>query len=47
MLKFISLKTKIIHEGFLRRAPETMSPLGVIKPKVMKDDKGREGGHKF
>ena len=29
------------------RAPETMSPLGVIKPKVMKDDKGREGGHKF
>jgi hypothetical protein len=24
-----------------------MSPLGVIKPKAMKNDKGREGGHKF
>ena len=33
-------------EGGLR-APETMSPLGVIKPKAMKNDKGREGGHKF
>jgi hypothetical protein len=49
MLKFISLKTKIIYEGFLRRgkgglrAPETMSPSGVIKPKAMKNDKGREG----
>ena len=29
------------------RAPETMSPLGVIKPKAMKNDKGSEGGHKF
>ena len=24
-----------------------MSPLGVIKPKAMKNDKGREGGHKI
>ena len=52
-IKFISLKTKIIYEGFFKegegglRAPETMSPLGVIKPKAMKNDKGREGGHKF
>ena len=29
------------------RAQETMSALGVIKPKAMKNDKGREGGHKF
>ena len=33
-------------EGGLR-APETMSPLGVIKPKAMKNDKGRKGGQKF
>ena len=36
------------HIGrFLRRglrAPETMSPLGVIKPKAMKNDKGEGGG---
>jgi hypothetical protein len=29
------------------RVSETTSPLGVIKPKAMKDDKGREGGHKI
>jgi hypothetical protein len=29
------------------RAPETMSPFRVIKPKTMKNDMGREGGHKF
>ena len=28
-------------------APETMSPLRVIKPKAMKNDKGRDGGHKI
>ena len=32
-----------VWEGGLR-APETMSPLGVIKPKRMKTDKGRKGG---
>ena len=29
------------------RAQETMSPLGVIKPKTIKNNKGRERGHKF
>ena len=29
------------------RAPEMMSPLGVIKPKAMVNDKVREGGHKI
>ena len=28
-------------------ASKTMSPFRVIKPKAMKNDKGREGGHKF
>ena len=34
------------YRGSLR-APETMSPLGVIKPKAMKNDKGREGDLKI
>ena len=46
MLKIFSLKSYILGGGGLR-APETMSPLGVIKPKAMKNNKGREGGHKF
>ena len=29
------------------RAPETMSPFRVIKPKTMKNDMGREGGDKI
>ena len=29
------------------KGSETTSPSGVIKPKAMKDDKGREGGHKI
>ena len=29
------------------RSPEIMSPLRVIKLKAMKNDKGREGGHKI